>query len=150
MEKFRDFALKYLKIAEKDFERAKRNFDFEDYEAVTFYAQQCVEKSVKSVLELHGIFIKEHEISNEFALLAKKEKFDENFSRKILTALEFFKLDWSRTRYPFIFKGEVTDPEEYLLWRRESTTSFKNRRRYFEFGKRLFRTLESDETEVNK
>jgi hypothetical protein len=24
MEKFRDFALKYLKIAEKDFERAKR------------------------------------------------------------------------------------------------------------------------------
>ena len=52
MEKFRDFAIKYLKIAEKDFERAKRN-------------------------------------------------------------LEFFKLDWSRTRYPFIFKGEVTTPEDY-------------------------------------
>ncbi len=113
MEKFRDFAIKYLKIAEKDFERAKRNLEFDDYEAAIFYAQQCVEKSVKSVLELHGIFIKEHEISNEFALLAKKEKFGENLTRKILTALEFFKLDWSRTRYPFIFKGEVTAPEEY-------------------------------------
>jgi HEPN domain-containing protein len=113
MEKFRDFALKYLKIAEKDFERAKRNLDYADYEAVTFYAQQCVEKSVKSMLELHGVFIKEHEISNEFALLAKKEKFDENFSRRILAALEFFKLDWSRTRYPFIIKGEVTSPDEY-------------------------------------
>ena len=52
MEKFRDFAIKYLKIAEKDFERARRNLDF-------------------------------------------------------------FKLDWSRTRYPFIFKGKVTIPEEY-------------------------------------
>jgi hypothetical protein len=27
MEKFRDFAITYLKIAEKDFERAKRNLD---------------------------------------------------------------------------------------------------------------------------
>jgi len=89
MEKFGDFAIKYLKIPEKDLE------------------------SIKSILELHGIFTKEHEISNEFAILAKKERFDENFSRKILTALEFFKLDWSRTRYPFIFKGKVTTPEEY-------------------------------------
>jgi len=102
MEKFRDFAIKYLKIAEKDLERAKRNLESGDYEATVFYAQQCVEKSIKSILELHGIFTKEHEISNEFAILAKKERFDENFSRKILTALEFFKLDWSRTRYPFI------------------------------------------------
>jgi len=113
MEKFRDFAIKYLKIAEKDLERAKRNLESGDYEATVFYAQQCVEKSIKSILELHGIFTKEHEISNEFAILAKKERFDENFSRKILTALEFFKLDWSRTRYPFIFKGKVTTPEEY-------------------------------------
>ncbi len=115
MEKFRDFAIKYLKIAEKDFERAKRNLDFDDYEATIFYAQQCVEKSVKSILEIHGIFTKEHEISTQFAFLAKKEKFDENCSRKILTALEFFTLDWSRTRYPFIFKGEVTSPEEYYV-----------------------------------
>jgi len=96
MEKFRDFAIKYLKIAEKDLERAKRNLESGDYEATVFYAQQCVEKSIKSILELHGIFTKEHEISNEFAILAKKERFDENFSRKILTALEFFKLDWSK------------------------------------------------------
>jgi len=115
VEKFRDFAIKYLKIAEKDFERAKRNLDFDDYEATIFYAQQCVEKSVKSILEIHGIFTKEHEISTQFAFLAKKEKFDENFSRKILTALEFFTLDWSRTRYPFIFKGEVTSLEEYYV-----------------------------------
>ncbi|NQE52161.1 hypothetical protein C5S29_01110 [ANME-1 cluster archaeon GoMg3.2] len=115
MEKFRDFAIKYLKIAEKDFERAKRNLDFDDYEATIFYAQQCVEKSVKSILEIHGIFTKEHEISTQFAFLAKKEKFDENCSRKILTALEFFTLDWSRTRYPFIFKGEVTSLEEYYV-----------------------------------
>ncbi|MDI6811092.1 MAG: HEPN domain-containing protein [archaeon] len=113
MEKFRDFAIKYLKIAEKDLGRAKRNLDFDDYEATIFYAQQCVEKSVKSILEIHGVFTKEHEISTQFALLAKREKFDETFSRKILTALEFFKLDWSRTRYPFIFKGKVTAPEEY-------------------------------------
>ena len=113
MEKFRDFALKYLKIAEKDLERAKRNLDFDDYEATIFYTQQCVEKSVKSILEIHGIFTKEHEINTQFAALAKQEKFDENFSRTILTALEFFTLDWSRTRYPFIFKGTVTSPEEY-------------------------------------
>jgi len=113
VEKFRDFALKYLEIAVKDLERAKRNLDFDDYEAVIFYAQQCVEKSVKSILEIHGIFTKEHEINTQFAVLAKKEKFDENFSRTILTALEFFTLDWSRTRYPFIFKGAVTSPEEY-------------------------------------
>lgn len=24
-------------------------------------------------------------------------------------------MDWSRTRYPFIFKGEVTSPEEYYV-----------------------------------
>jgi len=113
VEKFRDFALKYLKIAEKDLERAKRNLDFDDYEATIFYTQQCVEKRVKSILELHGIFTKEHEINTQFAALSKQEKFDENFSRTILTALEFFKLDWSRTRYPFIFKGTVTSPEEY-------------------------------------
>jgi HEPN domain-containing protein len=113
VEKFRDFALKYLKIAEKDLERAKRNLDFDDYEATIFYTQQCVEKSVKSILEIHGIFTKEHEINTQFAALAKQEKFDENFSRTILTALEFFTLDWSRTRYPFIFKGTVTSPEEY-------------------------------------
>ena len=113
MEKFRDFAIKYLKIAEKDFERAKRNVNFDDYEATIFYAQQCVEKSVKSILEIHGVFTKEHEISTQFAFLAKKEKIDESISRTILTALEFFTLDWSRTRYPFIFKGDVTSPEEY-------------------------------------
>jgi len=66
VEKFRDFAIKYLKIAEKDLERAKRNLDFDDYEATIFYAQQCVEKSVKSILEIHGIFTKEHEISTQF------------------------------------------------------------------------------------
>ena len=110
---YEEFARKYLREARKDLERARRALRERDYPEVVFHAQQCVEKSIKSILELHGIFTKEHEISNEFAILAKKERFDENFSRKILTALEFFKLDWSRTRYPFIFKGKVTTPEEY-------------------------------------
>lgn len=72
MEKFRDFALKYLSIAEKDLERAKRDLDFDDYEAVIFYAQQCVEKSVKSILEIHGIFTKEHEINTQLQSWQRK------------------------------------------------------------------------------
>ena len=56
MEKFRDFTLKYLKIAEKDFERAKRNLDFIFKGKVTtpeeYYGEEKAQQALRIAEEI--------------------------------------------------------------------------------------------------
>ena len=48
---FEKFAKKFFEEAIRDLERARRALRFEDYPQSAFYAQQCVEKCVKAMLE---------------------------------------------------------------------------------------------------
>ena len=56
MEKFRDFAIKYLKIAEKDFERARRNLDFIFKGKVTipeeYYGEERAQQALRIAEEI--------------------------------------------------------------------------------------------------
>jgi len=53
----------WLKIARKDWERAKRNLEDEDPEAAGFFLQQSVEKYLKAFLLQHGWKLKKiHEL----------------------------------------------------------------------------------------
>ena len=57
---FIKFAIKYFKEAKKDFERSKIAYERHDYPQCVFYAQQCVEKCVKAMLELKRKIVYNH------------------------------------------------------------------------------------------
>ena len=111
---FEKFAKKFFEEAIRDLERAKRALRFEDYPQSVFYAQQCVEKCVKAMLEArkravynHGlelIAIFTDAFSNEW-----REEYD-----IVVEALEFLQEYYTRARYPFLFKGEVYGPSDIV------------------------------------
>lgn len=57
---FQEFSRKYFKEACKDFDRMKRAIQFQDWPQAIFYAQQCVEKCVKAILEIFGEYFRNH------------------------------------------------------------------------------------------
>jgi len=114
MSVFIKFARKYYEEALKDLERSRRAMSLEDYPQAVFYAQQCVEKGVKALLEVKRRVVYNHgpELISYF-VEAYKDEWYESLER-IVAALEFLTEYYTRARYPFLIRGEVIGPSEFV------------------------------------
>ena len=114
-EKFRRFALAFLKEAKEDLEIAKDLLEDKRYSRVVYFSQQCIEKSVKALLEMERIFVAEHDLSTFFVKFIYNNKEYFSFKKElntILEALDYFEGEWSKTRYPREKEGKVITPSE--------------------------------------
>ncbi len=111
---FDKFAEKYYRESLKDLERARKALRYEDYPQAVFYAQQSVEKSVKAMLEAKRRVVYNHgpELISMFVEVFENEW--ENEFENILGALEYLTEYYTRSRYPFLLRGEVIGPEDIV------------------------------------
>jgi len=111
---FMRFARKYFEEAVKDLERAKRALSFNDYPQAVFYAQQCVEKAVKAMLEVRKRVVYNHgpELIAVFSEVFSSEWREEY--EIVVQALEFLQEYYTRARYPTLFRGEVYGPSDVV------------------------------------
>lgn len=111
---FEKFAKKYFEESTRDLNRAERAFQLNDYPQAVFYAQQCVEKAVKALLEIkrHVVYNHGPELIGIFIDVFKDE-WREDFN-SIIEALEYLTEYYTRSRYPFLLKGEVLGPEDIV------------------------------------
>ena len=109
-----EFARKYYLEAVKDLERARRAFDGRDYPDAVFHAQQCVEKAVKAMIEAKREYVYNHgpRLASEFLKVFRDEWRDEY--EGVVDALSWFTEYYTRSRYPFLFRGRVLSPEEFI------------------------------------
>lgn len=114
MSLFMRFARKYFEEAVKDLERAKRALSFNDYPQAVFYAQQCVEKAVKAMLEVRKRVVYNHgpELIAVFSEVFSSEWREEY--EIVVQALEFLQEYYTRARYPTLFRGEVYGPSDVV------------------------------------
>ena len=132
---FKEYAKAYIKVAEKDLERAYRALESQDYAQCVFYAQQCIEKSVKAMLELKLFYTRSHDILSYFIEKFKDEWKDE--FNIIIEALEETRWEWSRTRYPFEERNQVMTPEEYYDRKRAEIT-LNYAKKVLEIARKIF------------
>ena len=112
-EKFRSFALAFLSEAKEDVETAEELLESKRYSRSVFFSQQCVEKSIKSLLEMEKIFVAEHDLSTFFVRFIYNNKKYGVFKKslqQILENLDYFDGEWSKTRYPRQKAGEIVVP----------------------------------------
>ncbi len=111
---YEEFARKYLREARKDLERARRALRERDYPEVVFHAQQCVEKAVKAMIESKREYVRNHGpiLSSTFVRVFESE-WREEFE-DIIDILGWFLEYYTRSRYPFMLRGKVISPDEYI------------------------------------
>ena len=109
-----DFARKYFREAKKDLERARRALGEGDYPEAVFHAQQCVEKAVKAMIEVKMEYVRNHgpALATVFARVFEREWRSEY--GEVVDALGWFTEYYTRSRYPFMLKGRVTSPDEFI------------------------------------
>ena len=138
MSLFKNFARSYLREALNDLRRAGEMYQVGDYAASIFFAQQCVEKSVKAMLEFKGEYVYNNgpRLAGYFLKTFQAEwrrEFD-----VILEALERLQEYYTRSRYPFIIDGEVIEPSQYVTREKAEKAvklagdAFREARRYLE------------------
>jgi HEPN domain-containing protein len=114
MSVFEKFAKKYFEEALKDLERCRRALTFNDYPQAVFYAQQCVEKCTKALLEVKRRVVYNH---GPELVTAFYESFKDELSKDlniVIEALEYLMEYFTRSRYPFLLRGEVLGPEDIV------------------------------------
>lgn len=114
-QKFKSFALAFLKEAKEDLEVAKELIENKRYARSVSSSQQSVEKSIKALLEMEHIFIAEHDLSSFFVKFIYNNKKYASFKdelNELLSILDYFEGEWSKTRYPREKKGKVETPVE--------------------------------------
>ncbi len=111
---FEEFARKYFIEAKKDYERAMRAYREHDYPEAVFHAQQCVEKAVKALIESRREYVYNHgpALITLLTRVFSNEWNDE--LEYIANALGWFTEYYTRTRYPFLLRGKVVSPGEYI------------------------------------
>ncbi|MDK2371798.1 MAG: HEPN domain-containing protein [Candidatus Korarchaeota archaeon] len=111
---YEKFARKYFEEAEKDLKRALRSIEFEDYSESVFHLQQCVEKAVKAMIEAKKKYVYNHGpmLGTAFSEAFSDEWRDE-FDR-VLDIIGWFTEYYTRSRYPFLLRGEVVSPDEFI------------------------------------
>ena len=113
--KFRSFALAFFKEAKEDMETADELLESKRYSRSVFFSQQCVEKSIKSLLEMEKVFVAEHDLSTFFVRFIYNNKNYSAFKKsiqQILENLDYFEGEWSRTRYPRQKAGKIVVPTD--------------------------------------
>ncbi len=111
---YEEFARRYLQEARKDLRRAQRALGEGDYPEAVFHAQQCVEKAVKAMIESKREYVYNHgpRLVSIFVKVFESEwrsEFDE-----VVDIAGWFLEYYTRSRYPFMLKGKVISPDEYI------------------------------------
>jgi len=111
---YEEFARKYFEGARKDLQRARKAMVEGDYPEVVFHAQQCVEKAVKAMIESRREYVYNHgpRLASIFARVFENEwrsEFDE-----VIDVIGWFLEYYTRSRYPFMLRGKVVSPDEYI------------------------------------
>ncbi len=111
---YEEFARRFFREALKDLERARRAFQEGDYPEAVFHAQQCVEKAVKAMVEAKREYVYNRglRLASVFVRVFESEwkpEFEE-----IVDALGWFTEYYTRSRYPFLLRGRVVSPDEFI------------------------------------
>jgi len=111
---YEEFARKYFLEARKDLERARRALIEGDYPEVVFHAQQCVEKAVKAMLEAKREYVYNHgpRLASIFVRVFENE-WDSEFD-EVVNVIGWFSEYYTRSRYPFMLKGKIVSPSEFI------------------------------------
>ncbi len=114
MSYYDEFARKFLGEAVKDLERARRALSERDYPEVVFHAQQCVEKAVKAMIEAEKEFVSNHgpRLATLFIRIFES-KWRPEFE-EIVDTITWFTEYYTRSRYPFLLRGRVISPDEFI------------------------------------
>lgn len=113
--KFRDFAVAFWKTSKQDLERAEDALKEKYYPYAVFHSQQCIEKIIKAMLEMEGVFVRDHNVSVKFTTHILKKEEDEEIKKnlyEVLDVLGWFKGTWALSRCPVMEKGKVVSPFE--------------------------------------
>ena len=111
---YEEFARKFYAEAVKDLERARRALREGDYPEAVFHAQQCVEKAVKAMLEAKREYVYNHGpgLASVFARVFQDEWRSEY--EDVVDIVGWFTEYYARSRYPFLLRGRVVSPDEYI------------------------------------
>ena len=108
------FARKYFEEAVKDLSRARRSLEEGDFPDSVFHSQQCAEKAVKAMIEARRRYVRNHgPMLGTVFVDAFSDEWVEEFDR-VLDALGWFTEYYTRSRYPFLLRGEVVSPGEFI------------------------------------
>jgi HEPN domain-containing protein len=80
-----------------------------------FIASNALKKSIKTLLEMEKVVVRDHDISDIFTLYILKKEKDKTVKKnlyEILEILDWFKGTWILSRYPVMKKGIVISPFE--------------------------------------
>jgi HEPN domain-containing protein len=138
-QKFVEFAKAFLKEAREDLVVADELLESKRYARSVFSSQQCVEKSVKALLEAEGIFAAEHDLSALFVkFIYKNEKYAEfkKILDSILENIDYFEGEWSKTRYPKEKDGKIVIPIE-VYKQEEAVTAYGKAEEVFDSIKEI-------------
>jgi len=109
-EKYRNFSIAFLKEAKEDTDAAEILLSNKKYSRSMAASQQCVEKSIKAILEMEKVFVAEHDLSTFFLKFIHNNKEYSNFKKEneeLLEILDYFEGEWKKSRYPREEKGKV-------------------------------------------
>ncbi|MEM5810917.1 MAG: HEPN domain-containing protein [Candidatus Aenigmatarchaeota archaeon] len=106
-------ALIWFKIAREDLKRAERAFSSNDFPDCVYRSQQATEKSIKTILELNEIIVRDHYVAEKLKDLIKRNIEFKNLI-EIVEIARWFEKDkkWEITRYPIEKENELVLPEE--------------------------------------
>ena len=114
-EKYRNFSVAFLKEAKEDIDAAEILLSNKNYSRSLAASQQCVEKSIKAILEMEKVFVAEHDLSAFFLNFVYNNKEYYNFKKEtedLLEILDYFEGEWKKSRYPREEKGKVVTTME--------------------------------------
>lgn len=111
---YEEFARKYYLEARRDLERSLKALRESDYPEAVFHAQQCVEKSVKALIEAKREYVYNHgpRLASLFVRVFEDEWSSE--FEEIVDIIGWFSEYYTRSRYPFMLRGRVVAPGEFI------------------------------------
>lgn len=111
---YEEFARRFYREALKDLERAQKALRDRDYPEAVFHAQQCVEKAVEAMIEARREYVYNHgpRLASIFTRAFENEWSDEY--DEVLDILGWFTEYYTRSRYPFLLRGRVVSPDEFI------------------------------------
>ena len=111
---YEEFARKYYSEAEKDLKRACRALSEGDYPEAVFHSQQCVEKAVKALIESRREYVYNHGPRPASILVRTfSDEWRDEFE-ELVDIIGWFSEYYTRSRYPFMLRGRVVSPSEYI------------------------------------
>ena len=111
---YEEFARRFYVEAARDLERARRALGYEDYSESVFHSQQCVEKAVEAMIEARREYVYNHgpKLASIFARVFEDEWSDEY--DEVIDILGWFSEYYARSRYPFVLRGRIISPDEFI------------------------------------